>query len=104
MPVFNVQSHPFATPLAALAERDMQIRRAGAGLGWVMNDVSPGRIQAVLNIRTHQAVADITFSQTAFSITYRTSSNLDYDGHTIHPNYNGWIENLEKAIIIQSGF
>ena len=29
------------------------------------------------------------------------SSNLQYDGKTIHSNYNGWIQNLDKAIRTQ---
>jgi hypothetical protein len=31
----------------------------------------------------------------------KDSTNLDYDGNTIHKNYNGWVENLDKAIRVQ---
>jgi len=27
--------------------------------------------------------------------------NLNYDGSTIHANYNGWVQNLERAIRAQ---
>jgi len=47
------------------------------------------------------AQVDIKYSTIAYSITYKDSSNLKYDGTKIHSNYNGWIQNLDKAIKIQ---
>jgi hypothetical protein len=78
---------------------------AGAGLGWRMASQSPGHLIGTLNLRKHTAIVDIKFTTENFSITYNSSTNLDYnqlsDGAYIHSNYNGWIQNLEKAIIVQ---
>ena len=55
-------------------------------------------IRATLNLRTHVAVTEITYNEQVFSILYVDSTNLQYDGTSIHKNYNGWIQNLERAI------
>jgi hypothetical protein len=81
-----------------LDARAKQIERAGAGLGWQIDPVSPGLVRATLNIRTHVAVTEIAYDTTRFTIRYVDSRNLGYDGTSIHKNYNGWIHNLERAI------
>lgn len=84
-----------------LAQRADQIRRAGTGLGWVMQTDGPGRIRGVLNRRSHQAIVEIPFDQQRFTIRHAGSTNLNYDGTQIHRNYNGWVQNLQQAIISQ---
>jgi len=59
---------------------------------------SPGKVEGVLALRTHRAVVDIDYDTKVYSIKYKDSVNLDYDGKTIHKNYNGWVENLDRAI------
>jgi hypothetical protein len=59
-------------------------------------------MRATLALRTHVAVTEITYNEQNFSIIYADSTNLGYNGSSIHKNYNGWIENLERAIIRQS--
>jgi hypothetical protein len=86
---------------ASMAQRADQIRRAGAGLGWVMESRGPGLMRGVLNIRDHQALVDIPYDNQRFSIRYAGSSNLNYDGTSIHPNYNSWVQNLQRAIMAQ---
>jgi len=86
-----------------LAQRAAEIRRAGAGLGWVMQDQGPGLMRGTLNLRSHQAVVDIPYDARRFSIRYAGSTNLDYTGSTIHRNYNSWVRNLQNAILVQSG-
>lgn len=100
-PVYTASGTPFAGD-APRSARSEQIRRAGAGLGWAMDDVRPGLIRGTLNLRTHQAVVDIPYDRDRFSIQYAGSSNLDYDGATIHSNYNGWVQRLEQTIVAQS--
>ena len=87
----------------SLAERALAIRRAGAGLGWAMQDVAPGRFRGTLNLRGHQAVVDIPYDTQRFTIRYAGSTNLNASASTIHPNYNGWVQNLQQAIIRESG-
>ena len=86
-----------------LAQRAEQIRAAAAGLGWATDQRGPGLTRAILNLRTHQAVVDITYDPQRFLVSYVSSANLDYDGTNIHRNYNAWIQNLQNAIIAQSG-
>lgn len=102
-PVYNVQDAPISTNLqgASLDDVTMAIRRAGASLGWQMREQTPGHMVGTLNIRRHMAVVDIIYNLNQFSIQYRDSTNLDYNGSTIHRNYNGWIQNLENAIKVQ---
>jgi hypothetical protein len=101
-PVYNVTSAPVVAN-KALSPADVQkaIMVAGAGLGWQMLQRAPGRIEGVLILREHRAVVDIKYSAKSYSITYKDSEKLDYDGTNIHPNYNGWIQNLDRAIRAQ---
>ena len=41
---------------------------AGMGLKWEMNVASPGHIVATLNLRGHQAVVDIPYNTSTYSI------------------------------------
>lgn len=102
--VKNVQDAPmtFATenkPSIELIKKAIIV--AGSGLGWRIKSQSPGHLIGTLNLREHTAIVDIKYTTENFSITYNSSTNLSYDGTNIHSNYNGWIQNLEKAIIIQ---
>ena len=99
-PVQNVEGASFQGR-APLRQRAEQIKRAGAGLGWVMQDVYPGLIRGTLNLRTHQAVVDIPYDARRFSIRHVSSSSLDYDGQIIHRNHNSWVQNLQNAIVAQ---
>ena len=102
-PIYNVEGAPIgaAKPNASLDEIGKAIVRAGAGLGWQMNPDRPGHITGRLALRNHVAVVDIDYTPQTYSIKHRESTNLDYRGTTIHRNYNGWIQNLDKAIRAQ---
>ena len=103
--VYNVDNASLnTTKPASLAQIDAAIKRAGAGLGWHMKDIKPGHLEARLPVRSHIAVADIFYTTKDFSIKYKNSTNLKYDAtdNTIHSNYNGWIQNLQNAIISQT--
>lgn len=101
-PVFNVVNAPFTNPAPSLEAADTAIKKAGAQLGWQMKTTAPGKILATLPIRSHVAIVDVSFNEKEFSIVYRDSTNLNYDGTDIHSNYNGWIQNLRNQIIAQS--
>ena len=79
------------------------IKEAGQSLGWKIHKIRPGVAQGKLLLRTHVAVARINYNRSHYSIHYLKSENLKYDAEkkTIHKNYNGWIQNLEKAINIR---
>jgi hypothetical protein len=101
-PIKEVVAEPIvsAKPLSAQAV-ESAIVRAGAGLGWRMVPQGSGKIVGTLALRTHLALIDVAYDTKTYSIRYKDSSNLDYTGTSIHNNYNGWIENLDKAIRAQ---
>jgi len=63
-----------------------------------MKDVRPGLIIGTLNVRDHMAQVEIPYDRRTYSIIYRDSHNLDYDGANIHKNYNGWVQRLSASI------
>ena len=77
------------------------ILRAGATLGWQMKETEPRNIVGTLFLRSHMAQVDIPYSNESYSILYKNSENLKYDGTSIHSNYNGWVQNLDRAIRAQ---
>lgn len=100
--IYNVQASPVvANKKVTMDDMQKAIVRAGAGLGWQMKAVKPGEILGTLHLRTHVAVVDIRYNTKEYSITYKDSTNLDYDGTNIHKNYNGWIQNLDNGIRVQ---
>jgi len=99
--LYNVRNAPGSNKAVSMADVETAIRRAGHGLGWQITPQGPGKAEGVLVLRDHRAVVDITYDTRNYSITYKDSSNLQYDGKTIHSNYNGWIQNLDKAIRTQ---
>lgn len=98
-PVYDVQQAPVTSARpATMADVERAIRAAGAGLGWQMMPRGPGAMEGTLVLRDHRAVVDIKYDTKTYSIKYKDSSNLQYDGSSIHKNYNGWVQNLDKAI------
>ena len=98
-PVYNVESAPInVSPKATINDVKRAIVTAGASLGWQMQEESPGHLVATLILRKHMAKVDIQYTKTDYSITYKDSMELYYDGSTIHTNYNGWVQNLDRAI------
>ena len=99
--LYNVRGAPGTSKAVSMADVETAIRRAGHGLGWQIVPQGPGKAEGILVLREHRAVVDITYDTKSYSILYKDSSNLNYDGKTIHSNYNGWIQNLDKAIRTQ---
>ena len=98
-PVYNVEGAPI-TISGKHTNKDVEksIIRAGASLGWKIKRIKDGHLVGTLYIRKHVAIVDITFNKKTYNITYKSSQNLNYDGSTIHNNYNGWVQNLDRAI------
>jgi hypothetical protein len=102
-PVHNVSQASIVTNKPNTTNEDVRqaIVRAGTGLSWQMKAEGPGRITGRLALRTHVAVVDITYDSKSYSIRYKDSVGLDYNGSTIHRNYNSWVQNLDRAIQAQ---
>ena len=103
IPVYNVTDTPVAAskPNPNLDEVGKAIQRAGVALGWQMKETKPGHMLGTLVLRKHVAVVDVNYSVKSYNIQYKDSTELGYDGQNIHPNYNGWIQNLDKGIRAQ---
>ena len=107
--ILNIKDAPVKTLSGkelTLEQTTKAIVLAGMGLKWQMDVAEPGHIIGTLNLRSHQAVVDITYNTKLYSITFKDSKGLrilDGEGNTvgIHPNYNGWIQNLDNAIRTQ---
>lgn len=102
-PVNNVNDATVVANVKNVSSEQVRkaIIRAGGGLGWLMKDAGPGKLEGTLKLRSHMAKVDIPYSSQSYSILYKDSANLNYDGNNIHSNYNGWIQNLQKAIQVQ---
>ena len=73
----------------------------GAGFSGSGLDRGPGadaRTGGRIALRTHTAAIDVEHTTKSYTIKYRDSQNLDARDGMIHRNYNGWIQNLDKAI------
>lgn len=101
-PVFNIENAPIEVSVKH-SSKDIKkaIIRAGAGLGWQMKAKKSGHIVGTLFLREHVAVVDIKYTKKSYSITYKSSQNLNYDGINIHKNYNSWVKNLNRQIQAQ---
>jgi hypothetical protein len=101
-PIHDVVAAPVVTTKPVTMEAvQTAIVVAGTGLGWRMEPGKAGTVTGVLELRDHRAVVEVTYDTKAYNIKYKDSSNLDYSGTSIHKNYNGWVENLDKAIRVQ---
>lgn len=100
VPVYNVDNAPTPSGRSAQAVKSA-IQRAGAGLGWQIREAGAGRLSGTLVLRTHVAEVDIPYGPGGYSIQYRDSQNLDYDGTVIHNRYNAWIQKLDQTIQAQ---
>jgi hypothetical protein len=99
-PIYTVADAPVVTSTRDYSTKDVRnaILQAGASLGWQMNDAQPGLIVGTLNVRDHMVQVDIPYDRRTYSILYRGSANMNYDGGNIHSNYTGWVQRLNAAI------
>jgi hypothetical protein len=68
---------------------------------WTPTLVAEGQIFASILVRSrHYAEVEILFTDRSYSITYKSSRNLDYNekNRKIHRNYNKWVANLSASI------
>jgi hypothetical protein len=100
-PIYNVNDAPTVTSSGKTLQAS-QVRQAiitaGSALGWKIVDAGPGHLEGTLNLRTHLAVVDIPYSATKYSIVYKSGENLRAADGSIHKNYNGWVQNLDRGI------
>ena len=101
-PILNISENPISVKQGTSSDKIYKaIKTAGISKGWMVTKTSEGVAKAVLNIRTHQAIVRINYTDKDYSINYVSSINLKSDGKVIHSNYNGWIGYLRQAIDVQ---
>ena len=100
MPVQNVTARQVAIPVGVDGAEAIKsaILSGGRAKGWNLVEVEPGHIVGSVAVRQHMASVDITYDDHSYSIAYKDSQNLMYDGTTIHRNYNKWVVLLEQQI------
>lgn len=104
----SFENQPWTAPAANAAFNPARARqaviRAAQANNWTTETTIDGRLLATLLVRgKHTIVVAITVMSGAFSITYASSHNMNYqkgpDGKDwIHPNYNVWVRTLANAI------
>lgn len=99
-PIVDIKDQPVPD---GLTQEQIQSRLVAGVLsrpGWTVQEVTEGRLVAQLSVRSHLASVDVTFSDAAYSITYKDSHNLDYKPkkRKIHANYNKWVGTLNGAL------
>lgn len=103
-PVYNVEEMAIVSTsgkAVSAAEVKKAIIVAGSSLGWQIRPVKDGEMVGTLMLRDHMAQVDIKYSPKSYSILYKDSTNLKYDGTNIHSNYNGWVQRLQQTITAQ---
>lgn len=77
---------------------ERSIVKGAVSLGWQANVIEQGKVEATLFIRSHKLVVEIIHDDKNYSIAYKDSVNLKYDGQKIHRQYANWVNNLINAI------
>ena len=100
-PVYNVNNPSVVSGSGSglSAERVKDAILLGAqAKGWIAEEDGYGHIIATIYVRDHVAAVDITYGENSYSISYKDSKNLLYNGAMIHRNYNKWVKLLANQI------
>jgi len=81
-----------------LKEVENAILSAAKSRGWSPRVIKTGLIEANISVRSHRATIEIPYSETNYSINYKSSTNLNATDTKIHRNYNNWIVRLSSTI------
>lgn len=103
-PILNIEEEPVITgsgEMPSLLKVRGAIFTACRDKGWLINPREDGHIIATAHVRRHAAIVDISYTPAAYSITYRDSKVLLYDGQMIHRNYNKWVQLLSERIKLE---
>jgi len=103
-PILKIVDAPIFTgskEAPALKDVERAIRAAALDEHWMVTKIEDGHLQAELTIRSHFAKVDITYTTESYSIVYKDSLKLLYDGKEIHRNYNNWVQHLSDRIRLQ---
>ena len=100
-PIYNIELETIVTASGnapTLDQARYTIRRAVIAKTWKVKDTGPNSIEANRYKGVKHAQVAIKFSPTEYSIHYKSSKQLLYDGFKIHRRYNSWVKGLRKKI------
>lgn len=98
-PVYDIIEKPIQTGSGQIPTMDQvgeALASAARQKGWSVAEVEEGYLTAQIDVRQHFAAIDIRYTSQTYSIIYRDSEVLKYDGTKIHRNYNKWIKLIEQ--------
>ena len=102
-PVVNYQNESLKNPEpVSLEQVRVEIKAAAETRGWNVEKLSSNKLEATLDYRNTLLVVDIDHTTETFSINYKSSERLGYDGSKIHKLANRWIRNLRKMILMRT--
>ena len=83
-----------------LAQMQKTIEKTARDLEWQLSDVKTGSFTARRDwgANKHNIVVDVLYDEKSFSIRYKNSKNMSYDGDSIHHTYNDMVSTLEDHI------
>ena len=99
--IYDVTDAPITTMSGKMLTSDQVksiITQTATARGWRVRDQRPGHLVATITPRSHMAAVDIIYTNKIYSIRYKESDNLLYNGANIHRNYNKWVKLLERDI------
>lgn len=79
------------------------ILRGGTNIGWQMREEKPGVVLGTWIARSHNVTVEIPYTDKGYTIKYRSSVNMREGQGTIHPNYNRWVDRLNRNIAAEVG-
>ena len=99
-PIHNIENEHVPTIYKQPSIKDVEksIINAAIRRGWSPHIIKPGLIEASISVRTHKATVEIPFTESEYSINYKSSENLNYSDGNIHRNYNNWVIKLSRTI------
>jgi hypothetical protein len=83
-----------------LAQIQRNVEQTAIGLGWELSDVKTGSFIARRSWDgdKHNVAVDVVYDAQRFSIRYKDSKAMSYNGRSIHHTYNDMVELLRDKI------
>ena len=87
-------------PGVTLAQVQSTIQKTAEAQRWQLSDIKTGSFVAKRSwdANKHNIVVDVVYGLKDFSIRYKDSKQMGYDGNTIHRSYNRMVRDLESGI------
>ena len=105
VPIIDVDTTGLSIP-ASVDPTMQQVKKAiykgAVDEGWSVRRLTLGRLEAEIYVKRYKAVVRIIHDTKTFSIKYKDSRNLRYDGAEIRRAYNKWGLRLRRSILRQS--